>query len=139
MLNTSSSYIQSQLSSVWPEWRITGTLGKGTYGDVYEILRDDLGISYKCALKVLTLESYESDPSLEEFVRNVSREIDMMMQLKGAPHIVTIEDYAVLRDKGVRTILIRMELLESVENSAGSPAVWTREKSSSWALTSALP
>ena len=121
MLNTSSSYIQSQLSSVWPEWRITGTLGKGTYGDVYEILRDDLGISYKCALKVLTLESYESDPSLEEFVRNVSREIDMMMQLKGAPHIVTIEDYAVLRDKGVRTILIRMELLESVEKLSRKP------------------
>ena len=121
MLNTSSSYIQSQLSSVWPEWRITDTLGKGTYGDVYEILRDDLGISYKCALKVLTLESYESDPSLEEFVRNVSREIDMMMQLKGAPHIVTIEDYAVLRDKGVRTILIRMELLESVEKLSRKP------------------
>lgn len=121
MLNTSSSYIQSQLSSVWPEWRITDTLGKGTYGDVYEILRDDLGISYKCALKVLTLESYESDPSLEEFVRNVSREIDMMMQLKGAPHIVTIEDYAVLRDNGVRTILIRMELLESVEKISRRP------------------
>ena len=39
----------------------------------------------------------------------------MMMRLKGAPHIVTIEDYAVLREEGMRTILIRMELLESVE------------------------
>lgn len=115
MITTPYSYVQNQLSSVWPEWKITAALGKGTFGQVYEILRNDLGTGYKCALKVLQYEADESDPGLEEFVRSVSREIDMMMQLKGAPNIVTIEDYAVLRNQGSRTILIRMELLESVE------------------------
>ena len=39
-------YIQNLLSSVWPEWRITGLLGKGSYSSVYEIIRDDLGSGY---------------------------------------------------------------------------------------------
>ena len=172
-----TEYLQTQLSSVWPEWRIIRKLGKGTYGSVYEILRDDLGTDYRCALKVLRMEEEESEtfysyltgeadsertshigyrgsedrsPSdrssfsdikrlhpaadfdqvtlrsghssaregesiLEDFVLNVSREIDLMIQLKGSPHIVSIEDYAVLRKRGQRTILIRMELLESLE------------------------
>ena len=115
MADSPYSFVQSQLSSVWPEWTIIAACGKGTFGHVYEILRNDLGPNYKCALKVLQLESEESDPALDEFVQNVSREIDTMMKLKGAPNIVAIEDYAVLREKGLRTILIRMELLESVE------------------------
>ena len=109
------SLIQSQLSSVWPEWKVTRRLGKGTFGYVYEILRDDLGRKYTCAMKVLKMVSDESDEDLEEFVQSVSREIDMMMKLKGSPNIVLIEDYAVLREEGTRTILIRMEELESVE------------------------
>lgn len=115
-MNTSSySQLQSQLSSVWPDWKITGTLGKGTFGYVYQLVRNDLGRNYTCAMKVLQMISDESDENLEEFVRSVSHEIDMMMQLKGYPNIVTIEDYAVLRGDGTRTILIRMEQLESVE------------------------
>ena len=205
-MNSELVYMQKQLSSVWPEWRITRKLGKGTYGSVYEILRDDLGTGYRCALKVLQMEDedaedscagllrsaeedrtvrightvygtdsgrldesggtplntghgysdaedgsgtgiteqgfrevpgtrdsglsqaydqtgYRSDRSapqdgedaLEDFVRSISNEIDLMMKLKGDPHIVAIEDYAVLRKKGQRTILIRMELLESLD------------------------
>ena len=177
-------YFQQLLSSVWPEWRITRFLGKGSYGSVYEIQRDDLGNSYKCALKVLHMEAegspYESYVNsdfgmsssksesgnaisytstsqffrqgsvsngektfksgiaherdtfqntpisdagngfskyeeLDDFVRDVSTEINMMMQLKGSPNIVGIEDYAVLSGAGSRTILIRMELLESLD------------------------
>lgn len=177
-------YFQQMLSSVWPEWKITRFLGKGSYGSVYEIQRDDLGNSYKCALKILHMEveesscesrvntgfgmsnpnsesgnvllhtstnqffhqgsvsngektfkadiSYDKDifkntpisdadksltncEELDDFVRGVSTEIDMMMQLKGAPNIVSIEDYAVLSGAGFRTILIRMELLESLD------------------------
>lgn len=39
-----------------------------------------------------------------------------MMQLKGAPNIVSIEDYTVLSGTGSRTIMIRMELLESMDH-----------------------
>lgn len=200
------TYIQSLLNSVWPEWKVTRRLGKGSYGSVYEILRDDLGTGYRCALKVLQMEDEDAEDScagllrsaeedrtvrightvydagsgrlnesggtllntghgysgsedrsgagiteqgfrdvsgtedsglnqaydqisyhpgrsssqdredaLEDFVRSISNEIDLMMKLKGDPHIVAIEDYAVLRKKGQRTILIRMELLESLD------------------------
>jgi serine/threonine protein kinase len=120
MTTSSYSQLQSQLSSVWPDWKITGTLGKGTFGYVYQLVRNDLGKNYTCAMKVLQMISDESDENLEEFVRSVSHEIDMMMQLKGYPNIVTIEDYTVIRGEGTRTILIRMEQLESVEKIKNS-------------------
>ena len=128
------NYIQGLLSSVWPDWRITKLLGSGSYGFVYEIVREYLGNSYVCALKVLQMETIDTDipatsikrygdktfigkrkEDLDSFVRNVSTEIDLMMRLKGTPHIVNIEDFAVLSDKNSRTILIRMEALESVD------------------------
>lgn len=191
-------YFQSMLSSVWPEWKITKRLGKGSYGSVYEIQRDVFGTRYKCALKILHMEvenlepgemawadfgkisstkgfdstastdtavqkafrqlpdlggktlipgmSFEdsaqiydhamgngsdlnnSNEELDDFVRSVSTEIDMMMQLKGAPNIVTIEDYTVLSGTGSRTIMIRMELLESVDQHIKRCGALSREE-----------
>ena len=225
-------YVQKQLSAVWPNWRISRKLGKGSYGNVYEILRDDLGTQYTCALKVLQMEAQSSGgyhpgaagpagqrpnihsqgslqnsagrrqnthsqgslqnsagrrqgtnaqgslasgsrgtsqgsagqvqtahsqsslsqdtaqsriarktvwnspgessgmqppppdllfddingSEIEEFIHSVSSEIDLMMQLKGVPNIVTIEDYAILRDNNTCTILIRMEELEPLDS-----------------------
>lgn len=141
-MNTEIERIQTLLSSVWPEWRITKRIGKGSYGAVYEIIRDDLGngSGFKCALKVLEMEaddmtltqdatvhvldssaglqgiSGESQTELlEEFVRGVSNEINLMLELKGTPNIVSIEDYIVLRDRNIRTILIRTELLQGID------------------------
>ena len=190
--NYEIAFVQKQLSNVWPNWRISRKLGKGSYGNVYEIERDDLGARYTCALKVLHMETdtasaYEdadytvsiqnapghgrygqtgvsgipggqspdlqgsynnstdpvakrtiwdsssgpsamqapptsllidriSEGDIEEFLQGVSSEIDLMMQLKGVPNIVTIEDYAVLRSPGRCTILIRMEELEPLDS-----------------------
>ena len=156
------TYIQQELSSVWPDWTITKKIGKGSFGTVYEITRNDLGRTYSCALKVLHMETgdnglyydsesgaagmedsdltegqfdtYGGEPdsdsesagfsafsfgmqesALDEFISGVIREIDMMMRLKGTPNIVSIEDYKVLRSNDSCTILIRMELLESLD------------------------
>ena len=149
--------IQKHIDSVWPGWVITGRLGTGTYGSVYEIRRTDFGAGgsgnpLTCALKVLHIEAVEYDPDknsaaaaqssqyqdrladregagqsrlnqtsnvfmngarqanpddfhagsliyptmsdsmIAEFVTNVSSEINTMIELKGHPHIVTIED-----------------------------------------------
>ena len=54
----SYSQLQSQLSSVWPDWKITDTLGKGTFGYVYQLVRNDLGRDYTCAMKVLQMISF---------------------------------------------------------------------------------
>lgn len=51
------TYIQQELSSVWPDWTITKKIGKGSFGTVYEITRNDLGRTYSCALKVLHMET----------------------------------------------------------------------------------
>lgn len=163
--NNEGAYMQRLLSSVWPEWKIIKRLGRGTYGAVYEIMRDDLGSSYKCALKVLQMtvstpgayapnpepgfqgqltaefgfapgnirtgrifpETFSDSDSLEEFVRNVSTEIDLMIQLKGAPGIVSIEDYAVLRERDRCTILIRMEELEGLRHFLDRTGTVSRE------------
>ena len=238
------AFVQNQLAAVWPNWHISKKLGKGSYGSVYEIVRDDLGVRYTCALKVLHMETGSDDynaastaalsrenlpvqkgfgqgaggqgspaqnraqsssgqgslarnntqngigqgfpaqrgaqgtggqgslaqnraqsssgqgslahntassaaqariaqrtvwnsgissswmqaPSpglllggvtaseIEEFIQSVSSEIDLMMQLKGVPSIVSIEDYAILRDHRSCTILIRMEELEPLDS-----------------------
>ena len=196
------AFVQNQLAAVWPNWHISKKLGKGSYGSVYEIVRDDLGVRYTCALKILHMETGSDDynaasttalsrenlpgqkgfgqgaggqgspaqnraqsssgqgslahntassaaqariaqrtvwnsgissswmqaPSpglllggvtaseIEEFIQSVSSEIDLMMQLKGVPSIVSIEDYAILRDHRSCTILIRMEELEPLDS-----------------------
>lgn len=53
---------------------------------------------------------------LEDFEHSVSSDINLMMQLKGLPNIVTIEDTATLWRDNQCIIMIRMELLESLES-----------------------
>ena len=73
-MNSELDYMQKQLSSVWPEWRITRKLGKGTYGSVYEILRDDLGTGYRCALKVLQMEDEDAEDSCAGLLRSAEED-----------------------------------------------------------------
>lgn len=127
------TYIQALLSSVWPNWKITRQLGYGSYGIVYEIVRENQGNQYACALKVLRMEiggvgiasaaasgydrSFyaEQERDLDDFENRVRTEINLMMQLKGIPNIVGIEDYDMVSDENSRTFLIRMEELESLD------------------------
>ena len=157
-----TAFTRELLASVWPEWKVASRLGKGSYGSVYEIYRDDLGTRYTSALKILYMESsdaesidymndssgtfrdpsgsgsglssdsgsgsgsgsggssgnpflrYASDSMIDDFIVNVSAEIKTMIELKGHPNIVSIEDYAVRRTKSSCAILIRMEKLEAL-------------------------
>jgi len=61
-----------------------------------------------------------SESMIEDFVQNVSSEINLMIRLKGHPHIVSIEDYAVLKEEGSCTILIRMEKLRCLSKDLKS-------------------
>lgn len=116
------------LGKVWNDWKIVKLIGEGSFGKVYEIVRNNFGVEERSALKVIQIpnstaevQSLKSegmdDKSLKEYyislVEDFSREIEMMVMLKGNPGIVACEDYRVIEhENGFGwDILIRMELL----------------------------
>jgi len=113
---------------LFSNWHITSTLGNGSYGTVYEITRQDFGVTYKSALKAITipqnpgeLESVYAENTGEasvtayfrKKVEGVVGEIVLMSKLKGNSNIVSYEDHTVIQHaEGIGwDILIRMELL----------------------------
>lgn len=116
---------------IWPDWKATKLLGEGSFGKVYEIVRNNFGIEEHCALKVVTIPSSSAELQsmrnegmddasatayykglVEEFVQ----EIALMSKLKGNVNIVGYEDYAVIEheDSIGWDIIIRMELLTAL-------------------------
>lgn len=118
-----------QYEPIFGSWYITGLIGAGSYGQVYTIEREELGIKYQAALKVITipfsdaeLRNIESEGMTtaevtsfyESMAHNISNEFILMSKLKGNSNIVSYEDHQVIEhpnDVGW-DILIRMELLE---------------------------
>lgn len=117
-----------KVENVWKDWRVTRLIGEGSFGKVYEIVRNNFGIEEHSALKVITIptstaeiQSFRNEGmdenSVTEYYRGLVRdfvqEIALMSKLKGNPGIVAYEDYAVLQHKDDVgwDILIRMELL----------------------------
>ncbi len=113
---------------IFGEWTVAECLGKGSYGSVYKIVREDFGITYASALKVISIPQDENDirnlkdDGLEEedirkyyygFVEEIVKEISVMSRLKGNTNIVSYEDHKVIpHENGLGwDILIRMELL----------------------------
>lgn len=123
----------------WQGWKITGELGRGTFGAVFEIERDILGTTEKAAMKVIYIPSDEAmmdsilfsanydqataQKSLQKELKKAQQEYVMMNRLKGITNIVSCEDFAYQeREDGVGYIVfIRMELLKSLQKE-------TREK-----------
>lgn len=120
-----------EIEKVWPDWHTVRLLGEGSFGRVYEIVRNKFGIEEHCALKVITIPSSPAELQsmrnegmdeasatayykglVEEFVQ----EIALMSKLKGNANIVGYEDYAVLEHQNAVgwDIVIRMELLTSL-------------------------
>ena len=115
-------------STVFGRWTIKQKIGEGSFGQVFEIQRDDFGQTYRAALKVITVPQSEAElrGTLEEgmtmaeaeqyfysVVEDIVREFSLMARLKGTANIVSYEDHTVLRHPdGIGwDILIRMELL----------------------------
>ncbi|MBR4205491.1 MAG: bacterial Ig-like domain-containing protein [Clostridia bacterium] len=121
------------LKSVWPEWRIVRRIGRGSFGSVYEVVRGTGDLTSRAAVKIIEIPS---DPAavdalrsegmddegtrtyLEGVVRDFVGEIRVMNSLKGAPNVVSIEDYRLIKrtDTFGWFILIRMELLTPFTN-----------------------
>lgn len=109
-------------------WYIKEKIGQGAYGKVYIIERKELGITYRSALKAITIPYDKSEirsvmsdgMTLEEatkyyesVVKNVVKEFTLMSKLKGNSHIVSYEDHVMIEheDDIGWDILMRIELL----------------------------
>lgn len=125
--------VKELLKSVWPEWDIVKELGEGGFGRVYEIVRNDMGGTYRAALKVISIPKSQSEVQeiitegmdkdsatqyFREVVEELVKEFAMMERLKGNTNIVTYEDHKVVphTDGMGWDILIRMELLTPLQD-----------------------
>ena len=123
----------------WPDWYIADEredlLGAGSFGRVYRICRDDLGLQTVSALKVIRVPHDASevqelrDRSMDDrsiaayydqTAQEIAEEIKLLLTLKYCPNIITIEDYHIERNAdGIGfTVYIRMPLLKSLEDCA---------------------
>lgn len=125
MLEYRRRLAERDLAYAWPQWRIVRLLGTGSFGEVYEIHREEYGRTSRSALKIIRKEKPAPLPgdaytnisrgnNSEEFIASVLKEIDIMERLKGAPNIVVIDDYTVVRSQDSNAVLIRMELLTNL-------------------------
>jgi serine/threonine protein kinase len=113
-------------------WSVESLIGEGSYGKVYKIVREEFGSKYESALKVIEVPQTKSeigqlrsegfdDVSVNTYFRamvgDMIKEITFISKFKGTSHICCYEDHKIIpHPEGPGySILIRMELLESLE------------------------
>ncbi len=129
---------------VFQNWTIKRRIGAGSFGEVFEIQREDFGQIYKAALKVITVPqsddeyqtALEDGMSAEEakqyfysVVEEVVREFAIMANFKATANVVSYEDHAVIQHKDGCgwDILIRMELLTPLKTYTASQPFTRRD------------
>lgn len=117
-----------QYEPIFGSWHITRLIGEGSFGKVFEMERQDFGVTYKAALKAITVPASETElrdvmaDGMDEesvrsyystFVQDLVKEFALMSRLKGNSNIVSYENHQVIEHKdGIGwDILIQMELL----------------------------
>lgn len=117
------------ISNIWPEWKTVRLLGEGSYGAVYEVLRENGEVKSHAAVKIISIPAHASeldtlrsegmdDEASKSYFRgivdNFLGEITIMESFKALQNIVSIEDYKVREkeDSAGFDIYIRMELLK---------------------------
>ena len=117
-----------QYEPIFGAWKITRLIGEGSFGKVFEMEREDFGVTYKAALKAITVPANENEvrevmaEGMDEasvrdyfgtFVQDLVKEFALMSKLKGNSNVVSYENHQVIPHKGGIgwDILIQMELL----------------------------
>lgn len=120
-------------TKVFGDWEIVREIGEGSYGKVFELKKSQFGITSKSAMKLIRIPKTTAEirevlsegmdeqtvtSYFRDIVERFIREIAIMSEVKGHPHIVACEDYAVQEHEGSVgwDILVRMELLTSFSN-----------------------
>ena len=129
-LNNYENYYK-KYEPIWGAWYVKNLIGEGGFGKVYEIEREDFGVTYKAALKAITIPQSQSEIKsvmadgmdeasvtayFKQFVEEIVSEFQLMFKMKGTNNIVSYEDHAVIKhSEGIGwDILLRMELLTSL-------------------------
>ncbi len=117
-----------ELGENWKGWKEVRVIGQGSFGTVYEIERDVLGMREKAALKHITIPRDDSETEelvsdgyemadvsqrYDSYLKDIVREYAIMASLKGNTNIVDCDDldYHPREGKPGWEIFIRMELL----------------------------
>jgi len=113
---------------IFGSWYLSRLIGKGSFGKVYEIVREEFGVTYRSALKIITVPQDDEDirtltaegmsaAAIKEYYNDLLRDFvnenEIMSKLKGNSNIVSYEDHQIIpHEDGIGyDILIRMELL----------------------------
>ena len=122
--------------NAWPGWKTVHLIGRGSFGAVYEIERDNYGHKERAALKVISIPQSASDiddlmsdgydeesitSRFEGYMQDIVREYSLMADMKGCANIVYCDDWkSIKHDDGMGwDIFIKMELLTALPRALG--------------------
>ena len=123
------------IQKVWPDWKVTEKIGEGSFGQVFRARKERFGVTQEAAIKVVRIPGDDAElkrvqsgyglneQELKEYfypeVEKLKKEIVLMQELGEDSHIVRILDFEIIDAPDAIVgwyILIRMELLECLEN-----------------------
>ena len=123
------------IGRVWSDWSIIEKLGEGSFGQVFRARKERFGVTQEAAIKVVRIPGDDvelkrvqsgyglNEQELKEYfypeVEKLKKEIVLMQELGEDSHIVRILDFEIIDAPDAIVgwyILIRMELLECLEN-----------------------
>ena len=127
-----SSYYK-KYEPMFGAWHIVEKIGEGSFGTVFVIERRELGVTYRSALKAITIPQNPSEKqammmdgmsreNITQYYRGIVQDIIsefiLMSKLKGNSNIVSYEDHVIFEhEDGIGwDLLIRMELLTPLYN-----------------------
>lgn len=131
------NYYKSKYEPIAGEWYIKEQLGKGSYGSVFRIEKEDMSGIYSAALKIISIPQskeevynvkhmFSDDKSVSEYFKNLTQrlvsEFKLMSELKGNSNIVSYEGHSIHphEDSVGYDVLIRMELLTPLTSAINS-------------------
>ena len=130
-LNMKTESLMKDFEPLFGEWYFETFLGSGSFGKVYSIKREEFGVTYKSALKWISIPADESEIKQLQYsgmdgasintyyhalVSKLTNEMHIMSRLRGHSNIVSYEDHKIIpKCSGVGyDVLIRMELLTNL-------------------------
>ena len=135
-----------QINKIWPKWHTVELIGRGAFGEVYKVKREELGETFYSAVKVIRIP--RDDGEVREFLsegqtsqsirfyyesiaKGLMNEIKVLEQLKSAGNVVNIEEFEILeKEDGIGwDVYIRMELLRNLnEYRQGRQMHWQEDR-----------